>query len=194
MGKVGLTCVAAMAAVAVATPAHAVEELRVGVMAHNIKVIDPKNANKEDGPDIEGELVFGSPDFLHWAASPRPYIMASGNVAGETSFGAVGLEWHWGFAKGWALEPGLGYAIHDGKLNNPYANGTPQAQQYQDEHVLLGSRDLFRTSLSLDKDIGKSWGAQVTYEHLSHGQILGHGRNQGLDEIGLRLRYGFGKK
>jgi lipid A 3-O-deacylase len=184
---------AVLAAAAAAGPAHAVEEVRVGVMAHNIRVIEPKNANKEAGPNIEGEAVFGSPGFLHWAASPRPYVMASYNTQGETSFAAIGLEWRWRFADGWAFEPGLGYAIHDGKLNDPYPNGTPQAQQYQDEHVLLGSRDLFRTSLVLDKDIGESWGVQVIYEHLSHGQILGHGRNQGLDEAGVRLRYSFGK-
>ncbi len=29
------------------------------------------------------------------------------------------------------------------------------------------------------------------YEHLSHGQILGDGRNQGLDNIGLRVSYSF---
>ena len=29
------------------------------------------------------------------------------------------------------------------------------------------------------------------YEHLSHGQVLGNGRNQGIDNIGLRVSYTF---
>ena len=32
---------------------------------------------------------------------------------------------------------------------------------------------------------------QGIYEHLSHGQILGEGRNQGLDEIGVRAVWKF---
>jgi lipid A 3-O-deacylase len=32
----------------------------------------------------------------------------------------------------------------------------------------------------------------LIYEHLSHGQILGNGRNQGLDTLGLRVAYRFG--
>jgi lipid A 3-O-deacylase len=30
------------------------------------------------------------------------------------------------------------------------------------------------------------------FQHLSHGQILGDGRNQGVDQIGIRLGYQFG--
>ncbi len=177
---------------ATAGGAQALEEVRLGVMQHNIQVIDGKNANKEDGPNIEGELVFGTPGFLEWAWSPNPYIMASVNTAGETSFAAVGLNWDWEFARGWSLEPGLGYGVHDGEIDNPYTPGSPEAQAFQDEHVLMGSRDVFRTSLSLGKDLTDSLAVQLTYEHLSHGQILGNGRNQGLDEIGLRLAWSLG--
>ena len=49
-----------------------------------------------------------------------------------------------------------------------------------------GREDLFRTTLALTWDIGETWALQGIYEHLSHGQILGEGRNQGLDEIGMR--------
>jgi lipid A 3-O-deacylase len=57
--------------------------------------------------------------------------------------------------------------------------------------VLLGSRDLFRTSLALTWDLSESFAVQGIYEHLSHGQILGSGRNQGLDEIGVRAVWRF---
>lgn len=173
--------------------AHAAQEARLGLMAHNIQIIDGKNAGKEDGPNVAAELVFGTPRFLAWAGNPNPYVMASVNLAGETSFAAVGLNWDFEIADGWAIEPGLGYGVHNGEIDNPFPNGSPQAQAFQDEHVLLGSRDVFRTSLSLSRALTESLALQLTYEHLSHGQILGNGRNQGLDEAGVRLAWTFGE-
>ncbi len=119
--------------------------------------------------------------------------MASVNVAGDTSFGGFGLEWHWEFAENWAFEPGLGYIVHDGETLNPYANGTPEAATFAAEHVQLGSRDLFRTSIGVSHDFAGPWEAEVFFEHLSHGQILGEGRNQGLDQLGVRFGYKFGE-
>jgi lipid A 3-O-deacylase len=168
--------------------ADTVDSLRFGVMAHNIAVIDRDNADKEDGPNINGEILFTSPGFLKVIGAPKPYIMASANVSGETSFAAVGLSWDWEFADGWHFEPGFGYAVHDGELNNPFPPDQPiPRQEYQDTTLLLGSRDLFRTSLALTKDISEDWAVQLLYEHLSHGQILGEGTNQGLDELGVRF-------
>lgn len=179
---------------AAASGAHAgVDEVHVGVMAHNICVTDCKNANKEDGPNLELQISFDSPDFLDWAGSPQPYLMASANAQGDTSFGGFGLEWHWEFADGWALEPGFGYVVHDGATNNPFANGTPEAAAFAEENVLLGSKDLFRTSLGLSHELPGPWEVEVFFEHLSHGQILGEGRNQGMDQAGLRLGYKFGE-
>lgn len=182
------------AALAAAPAAHAgVDEVHVGVLAHNICVTDCKNANKEDGPNIELQVSFESPSFLAWAGSPQPYLVASINAAGETSFGGAGFEWRWNFADGWALEPGFGYVVHDGETNNPYPNGSPEAAAFAEEHVLLGSEDLFRSSIGLTRDFEGPWEAQLFFVHLSHGQILGEGRNQGLDQIGVRLGYQFGE-
>ena len=185
-------CVAAAAAVLVGPAAAAqVDSARLGVMKHNICVIDCKNADKESGVNISGELRFASPDFLAWALSPHPYLMASANTDGNTSYGGFGLEWDFAFADGWHFEPGIGYVLHDGAVNNPFPSGTQAAVDYSAEHVLFGSEDLFRTSLALTYDFGENWALQGIYEHLSHGQILGKGRNQGLDEIGMRLVWRF---
>lgn len=172
--------------------AQGVEEARLGVLAHNICITNCKNANKEDGPNVEGEVVFASPGFLEPVGAPRPYLMASVNVAGETSYGGGGLHWNWDFAEGWSLEPGLGIVVHDGETDNPFPNGTPESAEFFEENVLLGSEVLFRTSLSVNRDIGENWGVQFIYEHLSHGQILGSGRNQGLDNAGIRVFWRFG--
>lgn len=180
------------AAMALAPAASAgVDEVHVGVMQHNICVTNCKNADKEDGPNVEFQVSFDSPSFLNWAGSPQPYVMASVNTQGATSFGGFGLEWRWDFADGWALEPGVGYVVHDGEVDNPYANGSPEAAAFAEEHVLLGSEDLFRTSLALTRDFEGPWEAQILFQHLSHGQILGNGRNQGMDQIGVRFGYQF---
>jgi len=182
------------AAMALAPAARAgVDEVHVGVMQHNICVTNCKNADKEDGPNVEFQVSFDSPSFLNWAGSPQPYVMASVNTQGATSFGGFGLEWRWDFADGWALEPGVGYVVHDGEVDNPYANGSPEAAAFAEEHVLLGSEDLFRTSLALTRDFEGPWEAQILFQHLSHGQILGNGRNQGMDQIGVRFGYQFGE-
>jgi len=183
------------AALMMAPQAHAdIDEVHVGVMAHNICVINCKNADKEDGPNVEFQVSFDSPSFLDWAGSPQPYIMASANTAGDTSFIAAGLEWRWNFADNWALEPGFGIAVHDGETDNPFPNGSPESAAFSEEHVLLGSETLFRTSLGLTYDFAGPWEVQLFYEHLSHGQILATGRNQGLDEGGIRFGYQFGQR
>lgn len=181
------------AALAMAPAAHAgVNEVHVGVIQHNVCISACKNADKEDGPNVELQVSFDSPEFLSWAASPQPYVLASINTAGDTSFGGFGFEWRWNFADNWAIEPGLGYVVHDGEVDNPYASGTPESADFAAEHVLLGSEDLFRISLGLTHDFEGPWEAQVMVEHYSHGQIIGTGRNQGVDEVGVRLGYQFG--
>ncbi len=181
------------AAMALAPAARAgIDEVHVGVMAHNVCVTDCKNAGKEDGPNFEFQVSFDSPGFLQWAGAPQPYVMASVNTAGATSFGGLGFEWRWEFADGWAVEPGLGYIVHDGEALNPFANGTPEAAAFAEQHVQLGSRDLFRTSLGLTRDFEGPWEAEIFFSHLSHGQILGEGRNQGMDQLGVRLGRQFG--
>lgn len=172
---------------AMAARAGPVDEVRLGIIQHNVCIAGCDNANKEDGPSISGEVVFNSPDFLNIIWNPRPYVMGSVNTAGDTNFGGAGLHWNWELAQGWSLEPGFGYVIHDGELNFPFPQGDPRNDPISAETVFFGSRDLFRTSLALNRDLSDRWGAQLMLEHLSHGQILGSGRNQGTDNIGVRV-------
>ena len=167
--------------------AQPVDEVRAGIAQHNICVLDCDNADKEDGPNITGEIVFNSPDFARILFSPRPFVTASYNTAGKTSYGGVGLMWNWDFAEGWSLEPSLGYVLHDGATESPFPQGDPRSDAFSEENVLLGSDDLFRTGLALNRAMGEDWGLQLQYDHLSHGQILGNGRNQGLDNLGVRV-------
>jgi lipid A 3-O-deacylase len=91
-----------------------------------------------------------------------------------------------------ALEPGLGYVVHNGEIDIPYPTGDPRNADFAANNVLLGSRDLFRDTIALERRWGPNFATQLFYEHLSHGQILGNGRNQGMDELGLRAVVLFG--
>lgn len=192
-GVVAATVAVCGAGLALGAPAASaqVESVRLGVMKHNICVTDCKNADKESGVNINGEIRFDSPNWLGFIWSPKPYVMGSVNTDGNTSYGGFGLQWDVPLGDTWRIEPGFGYVVHDGETNNPYPSGTQAAVDFSNDHVLLGSRDLFRSSLALTWKLTDTWGVQAIYEHLSHGQILGKGRNQGLDEIGVRAVWSF---
>jgi lipid A 3-O-deacylase len=174
-------------------PAHAkIEEMRVGVVGNVRSDHGDITGGKYGALNAEFDLVSSSPDFLNFLGSPRPYAFVSVPTAEDSvTFGGVGLIWRWEFADGWAFEPGFGYVIHDGEIDNPFTPGTPEAGVFEAEHQLLGSRDLFRTTFALEREFGDRVAAQLYWQHMSHGQILDRGRNQGLDYVGLRFSYRF---
>lgn len=186
----GSTLMIAMAGLICAPRADAkIDEFRLGYV-NNLQDDHGDIVDGKEGENAELEIVSSSPDFLNLIGSPRPYAVLSGNVSDDgVNFVGVGVLWRWEFADGWAFEPGFGYIVHDGEIDNPYADGTPEAAAFSDEHQLLGSRDLFRTTLALEREFGDRFAGQIYYEHMSHGQILDSGRNQGLDYVGLRFIY-----
>ena len=56
----------------------------------------------------------------------------------------------------------------------------------------FGSHLLFQPELSVGMVLSPRWSAELTSVHLSNGQIFAHGKNQGLDDAGLRLIYKLG--
>lgn len=165
-----------------------ISEVRLGVVAHDLA------RNIEDGVQITGQIVFDSPDVLSFALSPRPYLYGSFNSAGNTNLGAAGFLWTGHFAENWSLEGGFGVAYHDGVRDiSQMPAGDPDRIRLANSRALLGSRFLFHTQLGLDYAITPSVAVGVYYEHFSNGQILGKGRNQGLDEIGARVSWRFGR-
>lgn len=186
LGATVLLGVAAMAA-----PAQAkIEEFRVGTVGNVRSDQGDITGGKYGALNVEFDIVSSSPDFLNIIGSPRPYVFVSAPTAEDgVTFGGVGLYWRWEFADGWAFEPGFGYIIHDGEIDNPFPGNSPEGMAFEAEHQLLGSRDLFRTSFALEREIGDRFAGQLYWEHMSHGQILDSGRNQGLDYVGLRFLY-----
>lgn len=165
-----------------------ISEVRLGVMAHDLA------RNIEDGVQITGQIVFDSPDFLSPVLSPRPYLYGSFNSAGNTNLGAAGFLWTGNFSERWSVDGGFGVAYHDGVRDiSQMPPGDPDRIRLANSRALLGSRFLFHTQLGLDYAVTPRVAVGVYYEHFSNGQILGKGRNQGLDEVGARISWRFGR-
>lgn len=188
MFRTSLIALGGAAALAAPASAQIVEEIRVGLVAHDI--VD----HAEDGPQLALEALFKSPDFLSIIGAPRPYLYGSFNTQGYTNLGAAGLNWTWAPGQGpLSFEGAFGISYNDGVIDvvdlppdDPYRIETARTR------ALLGSKWLFHSRLGVDYALTERWAVGAYYEHFSHGQILASGRNQALDEIGVRLGYRFG--
>ncbi|HVY87292.1 MAG TPA: acyloxyacyl hydrolase [Hyphomonadaceae bacterium] len=162
---------------------------RFGAVAHNLHIGGYGDMQShEGGANLEGELIGRQIDWLNAVWSPRPYVMVSGNLGGDTSFVATGLYWGLPDVWGWQPELGFGLALHDGELHNPYPLSDPRAADYQREHQLLGTRTLFRDTIAFDHSIGRGRSVGIVFEHLSNaGNLFGHRDNESLNELGLRF-------
>lgn len=172
-----------------------VSEARLGVAAHGLDLNGGEDA-PEGGVNVSGEIVFVSPGFLRYLLAPRPFVHGSLNSRGDTSFYGVGLAWEQHVFQDRAFgEIDFGVARHDGIIDRPPPDD-PAFADVSANRSLLGARYLFRVSLGVGYKLSDRWRAQVFYEHLSNGQILNGertDRNQGLDNVGLRIGYRFGE-
>lgn len=137
-------------------------------------------------------------DWATWIFRPQVHAMLSINNKYSTDFAAIGLDWRIQFSKKWYLRPGIGLAYTTGKAGLPPANApglTPAEYQvrlhlYQ-ERIDFGDNVLFEPELAVGYNFNPKWALEASFVHLSNGQILHQGKNQGLDDVGLRLNYHF---
>lgn len=171
---------AALASPAFAQAADVGREARIAVLQHD--VLHPDTL--ETGVDIEAQVFSNRIEGLY--GRPRAYVSAAANSDGDTNFASVGLAWSRRLGEHWTGELQVGYAVHDGVLDDD----DPVRSK---DRLLLGSRDLFRTAVGADYALNDRWAVGVQWTHLSHGQILGDGHNQGIDAVGLRFSRRFGR-
>lgn len=157
-----------------ASPVAALE-LRLGAMGHDVGVF---GGEKEDGADVNAEVLWDSPAFLAAIGAPRPHAGLSVNLGGDTSQAYLGLTWEWRPHGGWFIEGSLGGAIHDGELSDP-------GQRRKE----LGARVLFRESLSIGHRWESGHSLMLTLDHISNANLADN--NEGLDTLGLRWGYRF---
>jgi hypothetical protein len=154
------------------------QEVFVGGYAHGVDTPLTFDTN-EGGADIEAGFRFAPVEALSFIGKPQPYVFASVNTAGDTSFAGGGLSWTIGKGR-FYLRPGIGVVVHDG----PSLRVDPATRLRTD----LGSRVLFEPELAAGVRLGEKWSAEASWVHISHARLFG-GQNPGLDMIGLRLNY-----
>lgn len=169
------------------TPAAAqpriIDEMKFGVLDHDIGIF---GHHKETGGDVNLELLFASPDFLHFIGAPRPHIGTDVNSDGNTSQFYLGLTWGanllpnvFGKADAIYVEGSLGGAVHNGEANGPL---TPTEKR-------LGSPVLFRESAELGYRFTSLQTIGIYMDHISNAGLASH--NEGLTSLGARLGFKF---
>lgn len=150
-------------------------EVRIGIMAHDVGVF---GRSKEDGPDINAEILFVSPGFLEFIFAPRPHIGITANTGDDTSQIYAGLTWDWNFWDPFFIEGTLGIAVHDGDTDIE-----------SQEKKKLGCKALFRESVALGARFLEHHNISVTLAHISNAKLCEG--NEGLDTVGVRYGYQF---
>jgi len=162
----------------VATPAAA-QEAFVGVYVHGVDTPFTFETG-EGGVDLQAGYRFAPIESLSAIGKPAPYLIASLNTQGDTSFAGAGLAWTIGKGKVY-LRPGVGVVVHDG----PDYRVDPAGLTRTD----LGSRVLFAPELGLGLRLGERLSLEANWTHISHARLFDGGQNPGIDMMGLRLNY-----
>lgn len=191
------------AALGSAAPAFAGEAF-VGVYKHDVtfigKAVGLGAAGREGGADIHLGYRTNRIKSLDWLGKPQVHAMVSINTNNTSNFAAVGFNWkvELGQPGGFYLRPGMGLAYTDGKAGLPPANAPNLTPEERDRRTWLyynridfGSKVLFEPELALGYQINDKVSVELSYTHLSNGQIFHQGKNQGLDDAGVRLVYAF---
>jgi lipid A 3-O-deacylase len=159
-----------------------VDEVKVGVLAHDIGFLGD---SVEGGADLMGEILFKSPDLLSVIGSPRPAVGLSVNTAGDTSYAYADLSWTarlWHPADNPETGPyvigAAGGAVHDGRLDTS-----------GDGEKALGSRALFHLAVGLGYQLTRVVSVETYFDHLSNADLSSH--NAGLNNVGLRMGFRF---
>ena len=156
-------------------------ELRGGVFAHDV-------GGAEQGTvSLNGDFVFKkfwAPDLgadLNFLV-PRLQVGAMVNTDGKTSYASVGLLWTYNFTNRFFSELSFGAAVQDG-----YLDTAPPGRQ------AIGCRVEYNPGLSFGLHVTPQWSVMASFDHVSNGEptLSSCGRNQGLNELGLRAGYAF---
>lgn len=195
---------AALAAACLATPAGAAE-LLLGAYAHDVtyigKVVGSGAAGREGGADIELGVRSDRIESWRWLGAPQAHAFVSLNTDNTSNFVAAGLSWPIRMGDTFYFRPGLGLAYTDGKAGLPPVNApglTPAEVQRRlhlyNTRIDFGSQILFEPELNLGVHLTDRLSAELSWVHISNGEIFHHGKNQGLDDTGVRLVYALGAR
>jgi lipid A 3-O-deacylase len=161
-----------------AAPAYA-DEVWIGVTAHEVNTPFSLKIN-EGGRDIQAGWRGDKIEALRFIGKPSPHVLVSISVNGETNVAAAGLSWKLGDK--FYVRPGVGLAIHDGRIPRAGALLPSGARRRID----LGSRILFEPEIAAGIEVTKRLAVEGSWVHISNAGLLSK-QNPGLDLIGVRL-------
>ncbi|MDB5457851.1 MAG: hypothetical protein JWP92_3436 [Caulobacter sp.] len=201
--KIKLLAATACLALVCAAPALAGEAF-VGAYKHDVTFLGDAvglgAAGREDGVDVHIGYRTDRIQSLTWLGKPQVHAFVSINSENTSNFVATGFDWKLDFGRpgGFYLRPGFGLAYTDGEAGLPPANApnlTPEERERRTRlyytRIDFGSQVLFEPELALGYQLSDKISAELSYTHLSNGQIFHQGKNQGLDDVGVRLVYAF---
>lgn len=188
--------ISTLAVAAFAGPAAA-GEVFAGAYIHDID--DGISYGKfEDG----AQIVFGARttalDELKFLGRPRVHLLAGINTSGGTNYAATGLSWRFHLNERLYVQPGIGIAIQDGRVNLPSPDEpglTPEERLKRlrdfETKLDLGSRVLFEPELSVGWKATQRLSVELSWIHMSHAK-LADSYNPGVGDVGIRLLYRYG--
>ncbi|WP_165362154.1 acyloxyacyl hydrolase [Qipengyuania thermophila] len=163
---------------AAASPASA-QEVFGGFYAHAVDTPFTLETG-EGGAAVQFGYRFAPSRALAFAGSPEPYVFASVNTAGDTSFAGGGLSWKADLGPVY-LRPGIGLVIHN----------APALRVDEDTGLRtdLGSRVLFEPELAVGTRLTPRLAIEASWVHISNGRFFNQRQNPGIDTIGVRLNW-----
>ena len=167
-----------LALAAVASPAAA-QEVFVGGYVHGVDTPFTYDTG-EHSVDLEAGYRFAPIEALSFIGKPAPYLIASLNTRGDTSFAGAGLAWKIGKGPVY-VRPGVGFIVHDGPSYRVNAAG--------DTRTDLGSRVLFEPEIAVGTRLTDRIAIEASWVHISHARLFDGGQNPGIDMMGIRLNY-----
>ena len=168
-----------LSAVALSATPAAAQEVFVGVMAHGVETPFTFDTG-ESGVDLQAGYRFAPIEALHAVGKPAPYVIASLNTRGDTSFAGAGLAWTVGKGPVY-VRPGIGFVLQDGP--------SYRVDRARGVRTDLGSRVLFEPELGLGVRVSERLSVEANWTHISHATLFNSQQNPGIDMIGMRLNY-----
>lgn len=195
---------AGLLALGLTTPAGAAE-LLLGAYAHDVaflgSAVGSGAADREKGADIELGVRSDRIGALGLIGAPQAHAFVSVNTDGTSNFVAAGLSWRVPINDTFYVRPGLGLAYTDGRAGLPPVNApglTPPEIQRRlklfQTRIDFGSHMLFEPEIALGARLNERWSAELSWVHISNGEVFHHGKNQGLDDAGVRVIYALGAR
>jgi len=172
--------VLALALCAAVEPTRAagiVQELKIGVLDHDVPDLWSGFRAEPNSADINVEAIF-SPSVSFLGGTISPALGASISTIGATSDGYLDARWQMETGCGIFLGLGVGGAVHNGQL------------KLEDwDRKALGSRVLFHIPLEIGYRFDEHNSLSAYFEHMSNAYTVSP--NEGLDRLGVRYGYRF---